>query len=320
MRALAADGVGGTERLKVAEVPAPVAGPGQVLVRVHAAAINPADHKVLAGELSGRFLHARVLPLVLGYDYAGVVEAVGDGVTGSAPGDRVFGHLPYRRGNRQGTLADLVAVPAGEVGPLPAAVSFEIGAAAATTGLTALQGLRDLARLSSGGRVLVLGAAGGVGSIAIGVARKLGAQVTAVSSPGAADLVRTLGADEVVARAHGEPLALPGPFDVVFDTPAAYGYLAVRRMLARRGTYLTTLPTAGLVAGKLMTLLSARRAALVVVAPVRADLEVLGSWLGEGLPVPIDSRFPVADAGRAIDRLAQGGMRGRVVVDVAGGW
>jgi len=320
VRALCARALGGTDQLKVEEIPAPQAGAGQLLVRVHAAAANPADGKVLGGELAGRFLHARGFPLVLGYDHGGVIEAVGAGVEGFAVGDRVFGHLPYGSKNRQGTFAELVAAPAGEVGRLPAEVSFETAAAAATAGLTALQGLRDRGGLAAGGRALVLGAAGGVGTIAVGVARKLGAAVTAVASAKAIDLVKTLGADEVVARAHGEPLGLPGPFDVAFDTPAAYGYLACRGMLSPRGAYVTTLPNGGLVAGKLMTLFSRRRAALLVVKSVRADLELLGGWLAEGLQVPIDSRFPVADAGRAIDRLSQGGMRGRVVVDVAGGW
>jgi NADPH:quinone reductase-like Zn-dependent oxidoreductase len=320
VRALSARATGGIDQLKVEEIPAPQASAGQVLVRVHAAAANPADGKVVRGELAGRFLHARRFPLVPGYDLAGVVEAVGSGVADFAAGDRVYGHLPYSGKNDQGSFAELVAVPAGEVGRLPAAVEFETAAAAATTGLTALQSLRDRGGLVAGGRALVLGAAGGVGTIAVGVAKKLGASVTAVASPKALDLVKTLGADEVVARAHGEPLGLEGPFDVVFDTPAAYGYVACRRMLSPRGAYVTTLPTGSLIAGKLMTLFSRRRARLLVVKSVRADLELLAGWLAEGLPVPIDSRFPVGDAGRAIDRLAQGGMRGRVVVDVAGGW
>jgi len=321
MRALCARATGGIDQLKVEEIPDPTPGAGQVLVSVHAAAGNPADGKVLRGELTGRFLHAKRFPLVLGYDFAGVVEAVGEGAGDLTVGDHVYGHLPYSGKNRQGTFAEKVAVPAGEVGRLPGSVAYESAAAAATAGLTALQGLRDRGRLTSGGRVLVLGAAGGVGTIAIGVARKLGAaHVTAVCAAAAGDFVKDLAPDEVVVRGHGEALALDGPFDVVLDTPAAYGYVACRPMLAPRGAYVTTLPTGALVGGKLMTLLSSRRAALVVVKSAQGDLELLGRWLAEGLKVPIDSRFRVADAGRAIDRLGQGGMRGRVVVDVAGGW
>jgi len=320
MRALCARATGGIDRLKVEELPDPVAAAGQVVVRVHAAAANPADGKVVRGEFAGRFLHAVKFPLVPGYDLAGEVESVGEGAGDVAVGDLVFGHLPYSGKNRQGTFAEKVAVPAAEVGRLPASVSYESAAAAATAGLTALQALRDRGRLVSGGRALVLGAAGGVGSIAIGVAKKLGARVTAVCTAAAADFVRGLLPDEVVTRGHGEPIGLDGQFDVVFDTPAAYGYVACRRMLAPRGAYVTTLPTGALVVGKLMTLVSSRRATLLVVKSVREDLELLGRWLAEGMAVPIDSRFRVADAGRAIDRLGQGGMRGRVVVDVAGGW
>jgi NADPH:quinone reductase-like Zn-dependent oxidoreductase len=320
MRALCVRALGNADQLKVEDLPAPVAGPGRVLVRVNASALNPADLKVVNGEFAGRFLHARKFPLVVGYDLAGTVEAVGDGVQGLAPGDRVHGFLPFGPGTDQGAFAELAAPRADEVGRVPASVGDEAAAAVATAGITALLALRDRAGMKPGGRVAVLGAAGGVGSLAIGVARKLGASVTAVCSASAEDFVRSLGPDEVAVRGHGEPLRLEGNFDCVFDTPGAYGYRACRAALGPGGAYVSTLPTASVIGGKLLALFSSRRSLMVMTRSRRADLELLTGWIAEGMQVQIDSRFPVREGAGAMARLARGGMRGRLAIDVAGGW
>jgi len=306
--------------LGVVDIALPAVAAGQLQVRVVAAAVNPADLKVLRGEAAGRFLHARNKPLVSGYDFSGVVEAIGDGVTDLHSGDEVFGHLPYAGSNDQGTFAECVIVPRTEVGKKPAAVKHAAAAAAATPGLTALQALRDKGRLKAGGRVLVLGAAGGVGSLSIGVAHALGAKVTAVCSTYAVDYVKELGADEVVDRRAKDPRTIDGPFDVVFDAAAAYSYAKMRRQLAPGGTYVTTLPSAAWVGGKIMALVSSKRCQLIVVKSVAADLEQLGGWLAGGTRVPIDSTFAVRDLAQALERLAQGEVKGRIAVDVEEGW
>src|SRR5690606_27865650 len=131
MRALRAAAFG-LDRLEVGEVPRPRPGRGEVLVRVHASAVNPADKKVVTGSFAGRFLHARRLPLVPGYDFSGVVEAAAEDVTDLAPGAAVFGHLPYAPGTAQGCFAELVAVRRGELARKPDAVPHEIAAASAT--------------------------------------------------------------------------------------------------------------------------------------------------------------------------------------------
>ncbi len=306
--------------LGVVDIALPAIAAGQVQVRVVAAAVNPADLKVLRGETAGRFLHARTKPLVSGYDFSGVVEAIGDGVTDLRSGDEVFGHLPYASSNRQGTFAERVVVPRAEVGRKPAGVTHEAAAASATPGLTALQSMRDLGRLKAGGRVLVLGAAGGVGSLAIGVAHALGAKVTAVCSTYAVDFVKELGADEVVDRRVKDPRTIEGPFDVVLDAAAAYSYGKMRRQIAAGGAYVTTLPSPAWVGGKLMATLSSKRCRLVVVKSIAADLEQLGAWMAGGMRVSIDSKFPVRDLAQALERLTQGEVKGRIAVDVEEGW
>ena len=311
MHAIGVPAAGQLDALGPVEVEEPT---GEVRVRVVCSAVNPADHKVLGGEFAGRVLHARTRPLVSGYDFAGVVEA---DVADLKAGDEVFGHLPYSSKSRQGAFAERVAVPRAEIAKKPAGIGADVAAASATPALTALQSLRDLGRLRAGGHVLVIGAAGGVGSVAIGVARALEAKVTAVCSTYALDFVKGLGPDEVVDRRAKDPRSLAGPFDVVFDAAAAYSYAAFRHALAPGGGYVSTLPGPAWLGGKLLTAFSSRHAHVVVVQSRRADLEQIAGWLAVGMKVPIDSRFPVTELRAALDRLAKGEVRGRIVVDVA---
>lgn len=209
MRAMAASAYGPLEALAQIDVPLPTPGHGEVRVRVVASALNPADYKVLLGTL--KFLHARNRPLVVGYDFSGTIDAVGPSVGNASVGDDVFGFLPYGPGNRRGAFAESLIAKADEIAVKPARVSHEIAAAAATTGLTAIQAMRDLGRLpADGGQVLVTGVSGGVGSISVGVAKKLNAKVTAVGSGAGLDLARRLGAMEVWDRMQ-QPL--PGRFE-----------------------------------------------------------------------------------------------------------
>jgi len=322
MRAMGVPFAGALDKLGPVEIEPPAVGAGQVAVRVIAAALNPADTKVMSGELAGRALHGRSKPLVTGYDFSGIVEARGDGVTDLTDGAEVFGFLAYASKNKQGSFAERIAIDRAAVARKPPAISHATAAASATPGLTALQSFRDKARLKSGGRVLVIGAAGGVGSVAIGVARALGAHVTGVCSTYAVELVRELGADDVVDRRERDPRSLTGPFDAVLDAAAAYSYASTRHMLAPDGAYVTTLPSAGWIGGKLMTLASKRHCHLVVVKSVAADLELLAGWMaGDAkLRVPIDATFPIRDLAKAIDRFAKGELRGRIAIDVDGGW
>src|SRR6266851_378486 len=176
MRAIAAPSYGDLNQLKLITLPIPAPGSEEVRVRVHASALNPADYKVVLGTL--KFLHARNFPLVVGYDFSGTIDALGPGVTPWKVGDEVFGFLPYGPGNRRGAFAEMLISRTDELAQKPSGVSHLIAAAAATPGVTALQCLRDLGRLQgAGGRVLVTGVSGGVGPLAVGIARRLGANV-----------------------------------------------------------------------------------------------------------------------------------------------
>jgi NADPH:quinone reductase-like Zn-dependent oxidoreductase len=319
-RAIGWTAAGSREEPRVIEYPTPEPGRGEVLVRVARSAVNPADLRVSSGEFVGRFLHARVSPLVVGYDFSGSIARCGEGVDGFKVGDEVFGFLPYSGKTTQGAFAELICVGADAMARKPQAISHEVAAAAATPGVTALQVMRDLGGLRKGGRVLLIGAAGGVGSLAVGIAKKLEAKVVAVCSTYAVDFVRGLGADEVIDRRKQDPMTVAGPFDVVFDAAAAHGFGACKHLLAPGGAYVTTLPSPGVFLGKLRAMLSGRRCEFVAVKPLRRDLEQLATWVGEGMRAPVDARFPVKNLKQALDRLSKGEVRGRLVVEVDGGF
>lgn len=319
MKAMAVTKRGSSSALMPMELPEPDTKAGQVRVRVHAASINPADAKVLGGDLTGRMLHASVSPLVPGYDFSGVIDQVGPDVEDLKVGDAVFGHLAYGPQNRQGTMAERVVVNAADVARKPVGVDHAVAAASATVGLTALQALRDLAKVQPGHEVLVLGAAGGVGSLAVGIAKRLGANVTAVCSDYALDFVRGLGADVVVDRKARDPLAHDHTFDAIFDTTGLYPYRSCRKLLKPQGAFVTTLPSPAWALGKASALFGGPRCEMVIVRSRQADLEQLGRWVAEGLPVPIAERFPAREVSAAFERLAQGRLLGKVAVAVEGG-
>lgn len=318
MKAMAAPGYGPLERLALIEAPTPTPGSGEVRVRVMASALNPADYKVVLGTL--KFLHARNKPLIVGYDFSGTVDAVGPSVTGVSVGDEVFGFLPYGPFNRRGAFAEALIAKSDEIALKPKKVSHEVAAAAATTGCTAIQSIRDLGRLPAReGKILVTGVSGGVGSIGIGISMKLGATVTAVGSGAGLEVARRLGAASVLDRtARALPGDLHEEFDVIFDPSAAYRWREWRGALKRGGAFVTTLPSLAFAADKVSSLFSSTRVEFVNVKSRRADLELLASWLDDGLEVPLASTIPVREIAGGLAQLKKAG--GRIAVRVADGF
>lgn len=315
MKALCSEA--GLAGLAIRDLPLPEPGPGEVRVRMRTSALNPADQKVLTGDFVGNFLHGKQAPVVVGYDIAGTVDALGAGVTDLAVGDDVFGFLAYARSTKRGCFAEFTLAPAATLARRPAALSLGDAAAIATAGVTALQSLRDLGCLQAGQHVLVVGASGGVGSLAVGVATRLGAEVTAVCSASAADLVRSLGAARIIERGT-DPLKDSARYHVIFDAANAYSWSSARHLLEPGGCYVATLPGPAVFWGMAVARLVGTRCAFIAVAPKRADLELLATWVAAGMAVPIDSHFPLAEVGKAIERMARGGMKGRIVIDVEG--
>ncbi len=219
MRAAIYDEFGGPEVLEVRDVPEPPVGPDSVLVRARATSVNPVDWKVREGYLQAALPHH--LPIVPGWDLAGVVEAVGPAVrSGLAVGDEVYGYV-RRDDVALGTSAELVAAPERTLARKPASLSFEEAAALPLAGLTAYQALTEGLEVTDDDRVLVHAASGGVGHLAVQIAKAQGAYVIGTASPGAHDWLRELGADEVLDYGAGpvsEQLAAGGgKVDAVLD-------------------------------------------------------------------------------------------------------
>lgn len=317
MQAIEYDRYGPPEVLTLRRVPLPSPGPGEVLVRVRASGLNPKDAVLRAGDFrlfSG--LTARSFPKRTGFDLAGEVAQVGPDVTDLRTGDRVWGLLDGFRG---GAAAEYVAAPAAWLAPLPAGLGFEEGAAWPLVGLTALQALRDRARLRAGERLLVIGASGGVGSAAIQIARAWGARVTAVAS--AANLVhcRELGADETVDYATTDPARLPGPYDVILDARGVRPPFAYRHLLPPSGRFVAVAPhPAALIAAPLSRLGRGPRVETAFVRSSRADLDALAGLVRtHGLRMPIEARHVLGEAREAHAALAARHARGKRVLVVA---
>ncbi len=318
VRAFATDRFGGLDDLRLLELPKPKVGRGELLVRVRAAALNAADWKVLTGRDGGRFLHAARFPLVLGFDFSGVVEEVGDDVRDTQAGDAVFGFLPYSRGNVQGSLADYVVVPEKTAAPKPPDLSHTEAACAATAGSTALQGLYGKARLRTGQRVLINGASGGVGSYAVQIARNEGAEVWATAGAEKATAVTEWGANQVIDYKKTDIADLKTTFDIVFDVASTSSFGRCARILESGGAYVTLLPSFGFFLGVVHAVLTRKSCRILVVRSRREDLTRLADWMSAGrLVSPIDSTFPLERAPEAMRRLKSGEVRGKVAIMVS---
>ncbi len=324
MKAVTHDRYTDAAGLVLGDVPRPEPGPDRIRIRVEAAALNPFDWHLYRGDPWIMRLQTGLRvrePRGVGADVAGVVDAVGDEVEGVAVGDRVFGTIG------RGALAEHALAGPASVAALPDGVSFDAGAAVAMAGMTALQALRETAELAAGERVLVWGASGGVGHLAVQLARILGAsRVDAVCSGRNAELVRGLGADEVFDYTAGATPA--GPYDVILDTVGTASVSSLTALLAPGGRVVLVGAVGG---GRLLGPLAAtlRRAVAArvrgvdhrrMMARVRAgDLTALAGWLADGSLAPaVQQTFDLDQALEALRLLEAGHVAGKLVVRPAG--
>jgi NADPH:quinone reductase-like Zn-dependent oxidoreductase len=281
-----------------------------------AASVNPVDWKMRSGVL-GRLL-AGVMPEIPGLDLAGVVEAIGPSQGGG--GEFTEGMPVFGMTRRGGAFAELALVSENMAARKPDGLGFAEAAALPVAGLTALQSLRDLAKLRSGQRLLVNGASGGVGSFAVQIGRVLRARVTAVTSTRNIEWVVGLGAERVIDYSKEDFTRLADEYDVIFDAVASRRFGECSARLARAGAFITTVPSpknmawmalarAGLAGGK--------RVAMVNVAPKGADLAYLAALVAEGKLKPsIERTLPLDHAPEALDESRGGHVRGKLVLSI----
>jgi NADPH:quinone reductase-like Zn-dependent oxidoreductase len=322
MKAVVARRYGPPEVLEYTDVDRPVVGDGDVLVRVRAASVHPGDYFVMTGVPSIvrlAFGLRRPRHPIPGRDLAGVVAAVGRDVTDLKPGDEVFGW------STTGTLAEYACVPADHLVRTPANLSAGQAATVPTSGLTALQALRDVAHVQPGQAVLITGASGGVGTFAVQIAKALGAEVTGVCSTRNVELVRSVGADHVIDYTRTDFTQAGRRYDVILDNVEAHPLQAVRGALAPTGTLIPNSGRGGRRVGPLGRFIKARARSLVTRQTLRPftsvekhqDLRTLTGWLeaGELTPV-IDRTYRLSAAADALRYVGAGHTRGKVVITV----
>ena len=322
MRAIVQRCYGSPEVLESADVDRPAVGDDDVLVRVRAASVHPGDYFIMTGEpyvVRLAFGLRRPRHPIPGRDLAGVVAAVGKDVADLQPGDEVFGW------STTGTLAEYACVPADQLVRTPANLSPGQAAAVPTSGLTALQALRDIAHVQPGQAVLITGASGGVGTFAVQIAKALGAVVTGVCSTRNMELVRSVGADHVIDYTRTDFTRTGLRYDVIFDSMEAQSLSEVRRALTPTGTLIPNSGRGGRWVGPLGRIVKARARSVFTRQTLqpflsvgkRQDLLDLAELLEAAHLTPvIDRTYPLSEAAEALRYVGAGHTRGKVVVTV----
>ncbi len=219
--------------------------------------------RLISGKEGGKFLHAANFPLIPGFDFAGVVEHVGEAVRDLKKDQNIFGFLPYAKTTTAGTLSSHVVVDPDWLSPMPDNVSYAQAAAVATCGSTALQGLRDKGLLAARQHILINGASGGVGSCAVQIAKHAGATVWGTCSRKNMAFVQKLGADRVFDYNRMPLEKMENKFDVIFDVASTSSFGACRGLLNRKGVHITLLPSLALAAGIAKSLFSSKASRFV---------------------------------------------------------
>src|SRR6478609_983236 len=325
MKAIVQEHFGPPDTMRLMHPREPEIGSGDVLLRVNAAAVNPYDWHMLRGDpriarLMGGVGLTRPKARIAGVDVAGRVVRVGSDVQGLRPGDEVYGFA-------RGAFAECAAADAALVAPRPAGLSFEQAAAMPMAAVTALHAIRDRGRVQPGHRVLVNGAAGGVGTFAVQIATALGAEVTGVCSARNVELVRSIGAAHVVDYESADFTDGRARYDVILDNVCNRPLRRLRRALTPTGTLvLNGGGSPGRVVGAVGSIVRAvvinalvrERLRLVPHEHKRENLLTLTGLIEAGKPTPVlDRTYPLADTAKGLRHLERGHARGKVVVTVA---
>ncbi len=323
MKAIVQDTYGSTDVLQLRDIDKPEIAGDEALIRVRAAGVDRGVWHLMTGlpypiRVAGYGLRAPKTP-VPGTDVAGIVEAVGEGVTRFEPGDEVFGI-------GKGTYAQYARAPESKLAPKPANLTFEQAAALAVSGLTALQGLRDHGKLRPGQQVLIIGASGGAGTFAVQLAKAFGAGVTAVCSTAKVDMVRALGADHVLDYTRDDFADGRHSYDLILDIGGNSSLSRLRHALTPKGTLVIA---GGETGGRWLGGSDRQMRALVLSRFVsqhlgtficrenHEDMLALKELVEAGKVTPvIDRTFPLSEAREAIRYMHEGHARGKVVITI----
>jgi NADPH:quinone reductase-like Zn-dependent oxidoreductase len=322
MKAAIYTSYGPPEVVRIAEVEKPVPKDDEVLIKVRAASVNPLDWRIMKGKpaLLRLFFGLRKprsgRP---GVDVAGEVEAVGKEVTQFKPGEAVFGACPA-------AIAEYACTRESKIAMKPESVTFEQAASVNVAGLTALQGLRDKGKIQAGSKVLINGAAGGVGTFAVQIAKSFGAQVTGVCSTRNIDMVKSIGADEVIDYTQHDFTMTNQRYDLILECVGNHSFSACRRVLNPGGRFVIVGgphdPSmmdllAPMLQALVLSLFGNQKAVMFIARASQADLTFLGELIATGKLKPvIDKRYSLSEAADAIRHVEEGHARGKVIIVV----
>jgi NADPH:quinone reductase-like Zn-dependent oxidoreductase len=323
MKAIVQTEYGSADILKLEEATKPVVSDDGVIIRVHAASVNAGDWHLMRGTpflirlMFGGILKPKIK--ILGMDVAGQVEAIGKNVTQFQPGDEVFGDLSECG---YGAFAEYVCAKEVALVLKPANVSFEEAATVPVSALAALQGLRDCGQIQPGQRVLINGAAGGVGCWAVQIAKALGAEVTAVCSTKNLEIMDSIGADYVIDYTQTDVTKNGQQYDLILDAAAYRSVFDYPPILTPEGTYVLVGGSTArffqvLLFGSLISKISGRKVQCLASKPNQADLAILRDFLAAGKIVPfIDRTYNLSEVPTAIRQLEQRQVRGKIAISV----
>ncbi len=327
MKAIVYHEYGSADVLKCEEIEKPVSKDDEVLIKVRAASVNPLDWRLMKGKPRVMRIVARLLRMPIGrpgVDVAGEVEAVGSKVTQFKPGDAVFGSC-------RGAFAEYACPAESKLVMKPGNVTFEQAASANVAGLTALQGLRDKGKIQPGSKVLVNGAAGGVGTFAVQIAKSFGAHVSGVCSTRNIDMVRSIGADEVIDYTQNDftQYDFSGNnqrYDLILDCIGNHSFSACRRVLKPDGRFIgigaphnasMIILLAQMIKDLLLSLFISQKSVPFIAKSNQDDLTLLGELIATGKLKPvIDRRYSLSEASDAIRHVEEGHARGKVIIDI----
>ncbi len=325
MKAIVNTQYGSPDVLQFKEVDKPAPKDDEVLIKIHAASVNAADWHLLRGDpflvrlVVGGLLKPKLK--ILGAAVAGHVEAVGNNVTQFQPGDEVFGDLS---GCGWGGFAEYVCAHEDAVVLKPANVTFEEAAAVPVAAVTALQGLRDKGQIQPGQKVLINGAAGGVGTFAVQIAKALGAKVTGVCSTRHVDMVRSIGADEVIDYTQEDFTQNGQQYDVILAANGYHPISAYKRALGPGGRYVMTGGSMAqmyqaILLGPLMSMTGSKKMGNLMAKPNKGDLNFVKELLEAGKVVPvIEKRYQLYEVAEAIRYVEAGHAKGKIVIIMQG--
>jgi NADPH:quinone reductase-like Zn-dependent oxidoreductase len=320
MKAIVYQKYGSPDVLQLEEVAKPTPKDDEVLVKVHAASVNAGDWHLLRGDPFLVRLNLGLLKpkhQILGSDVAGRVEAVGRNVKQFQPGDEVFGDI-FESG--LGAFAEYVCARENALVLKPANLSFEEVAAVPMAAITALQGLRDKGQIQQGQKVLINGASGGVGAFAVQIAKAFGADVTAVCSTKNVDMVRSLGADQVIDYTQEDFTKNGQRYDLILAANGYHPISAYKRALSPKGMYVMTGGSMAqlyqaMLLGPLISMTGSNKMGNLLSRPNQKDLVCMKELLEAGKVVPvIDRRYPLSETAEAIRYVEKGHARGKVVI------